>query len=172
MVSSSIALMFGASALAPAFSGPIVRHQDYPERSLRKNETGAQRIELVVEPSGHVRSCRILIPSRHAELDDAACKAAKRAKARPATDRAGQALPGIIRMWVAWMINGVAKSPIEADTILHVSRLPLGVEEPAIATLTLVVSATGRTESCEVERSSGSAARTLSPVGRSSALLS
>lgn len=156
MVFSSIALMLGPSAGPPIFSGPIVRIQYYPERSLQKNETGAQRIELVIEPSGQVRSCRILIASHHAGLDDAACKAAKRAKARPAVDREGVALPGVLRMWVAWMLNGVAKNPIEADTILQVSKLPAGVKEPAVVDLTLVVSAAGMLESCDVERSSGS----------------
>lgn len=150
-------LLIGATATAASFSGPIAHMSDYPERLLREGKTGANRIEVVVAPTGDVLTCRILIPSRYAPFDEAACKAAKRAKAKPASDRADQKIHGVVKMWVAWM-TGPLPSAVGADSILTVSKLPEGVKEGAIAQLALVVDDNNMVESCDVEKSSGSSA--------------
>ena len=151
-----ISFLFAAAAAAVAsFSGPIAHIDDYPEKLLREGKTGADRIEVVVAPSGEVLTCRILIPSRFLAFDEAACRAAKRAKANPASDQAGLKVHGVVKKWIAWM-TGPIPPALSADTILTVSKMPEGIKDGSITELALVVDESGKIASCDVEKSSGS----------------
>lgn len=73
----------------PAPKGPTTRavpnarslavsQDDYPGASLRAEEEGTARVEVVVDTRGRVSACTVIQSSGHSRLDDATCRLAQR----------------------------------------------------------------------------------------------
>lgn len=83
--------------------GRWVTTNDYPSRSLQRDEEGTSRIRLTVGTNGKVTNCTA--SGATAALDAAACKFAKRrARFRPALDRDGNPTTGSYSTSVRWQI--------------------------------------------------------------------
>lgn len=61
----------------------------YPRGAQRALRSGPTEAVVMVDPAGAATQCRIIVPSGHEDLDQAACRAMTKARYRPALDAAG-----------------------------------------------------------------------------------
>ncbi len=101
--------------VAPAFTaqpprpsnGPLgwVTNNDYPQRALQRGWEGDLTYALEIGTDGRVDDCRIVNSSGRSVLDETACRMiSQRARFDPAIDSSGEAIAGIYRGAVSWMI--------------------------------------------------------------------
>lgn len=108
--------------------------------------------DLLVGLSGRVDVCTIAVSSGSSRVDETACaRAARMARYTPARDEAGQPIAALLHQGFA--LNRSLPPP-DLDFGLTVDRAPPG----AVADLRVVADATGKVDTCAVDRSSGSAA--------------
>jgi periplasmic protein TonB len=80
-----------------------VTTNDYPSRSLSREEEGTSRLNMTVGPDGRVTGCSA--SGATAALDAAACQfATRRARFNPALDKAGNPTTGQFSTSVRWVI--------------------------------------------------------------------
>ncbi len=80
-----------------------VTTNDYPSRSLQREEEGTSRLNLTVGANGRVTACSASGAS--AALNNAACKnARRRARFHPAKDKSGRPTTGSYSTSVRWQI--------------------------------------------------------------------
>lgn len=76
----------------------------YPTSALQEGREGATRIRLVIGTDGRVASCEVAISSGHADLDAAACRAARKLSYYPATNAAGEPIDSKGEQLIKWEI--------------------------------------------------------------------
>jgi TonB family protein len=156
------ALLLTGSAVAAEFkTASFVTWKDYPKQSIRRKEEGAMLSLVVTSPKGRVERCETVISSDYPLLDEAACKAIKKARVKPARDRSGEAVHGAFKRWNMFSIPGpnsrMKSFPESVDMELHVNRLPVDTPDYLIVVVNLVVDTEKRVESCDIAVSSGHA---------------
>lgn len=78
---------------------------DYPAAALRAEEQGLVMVVLQVGANGRVSDCRITFSSESAALDAATCRLFRsRARYRPARNADDEAVVGMIREQVRWVL--------------------------------------------------------------------
>ncbi|VXC54180.1 energy transducer TonB [Sphingomonas sp. AX6] len=81
----------GATALNRA---EWFKAEDYPESALYNERQGTVYVAFDILPDGRASGCTVARTSGHADLDRHACRLIQnRARFRPATDTAGNAVP-------------------------------------------------------------------------------
>lgn len=92
--------------------GPILRNKDlisesdYPDESLRDNETGRVGFRVIVTSDGRVGSCRITRSSGYERLDRATCRLIeRRARFDPARDSSGEPVRGWFEGSYTWRVD-------------------------------------------------------------------
>lgn len=129
---------------------------EYPQSAMQRDEDLAVDFSLLVSPEGRVKRCDITQSSGFPEFDRQTCAAlTSRARFKPATDEAGQAVYNIHDGIVALSLNrhgraakGRTPSLPAADMELQVQRLPNGVLEESVGIITKV-DTTGHVIACE-----------------------
>ena len=82
-----------------------VTTEDYPTADVRAGNTGSVRFRVAIDASGRVSDCTILQSSGYPGLDAATCRnVSKRARFDPATDSAGERVPGSYTGTIRWVI--------------------------------------------------------------------
>jgi TonB family protein len=149
---------------------------DYPAEALRNGEQGSVRVALDVDADGRVTACAVTQSSGSRSLDDGTCPLMmRRAAFKPALDRAGRPVPGIVPERVEWRIEpgGAGHGEAAPDTYrgppldpasiaAHFSRDDYPADalrrrEHGTVWFRVDVGANGRVSACTIERSSGSA---------------
>jgi protein TonB len=119
----------GANPSAPQLLNlpELVTSEDYPRVSLLNSEEGTVEVELKVDRTGLVTSCRVAKTSGHIALDEQTC-AVFRARARfePATDRRGRAVNSEYRQKVTWKVAGQAPTPMPRQAWMVRTTIALG----------------------------------------------
>lgn len=104
---------FAADAPKPAASPPVplgspgdwATDLDYPASALKHQAVGTSRFTLDIDVNGLPVGCAITLSSGHSDLDELTCNLLKkRARFRPATDAAGNAVPGKFASAVVWRL--------------------------------------------------------------------
>ncbi len=92
-----------------------VTTDDYPIEALRDLRSGITAVELMIDRTGTVSSCRIVSRSGSDSLDRAACMAIQeRARFSPAVGIAGEAIASRFTKRVVWRIpDAVEPVPVE-----------------------------------------------------------
>ncbi|MBL8647615.1 MAG: TonB family protein [Sphingosinicella sp.] len=157
-------VLFAGPAISADFvNRGFVTADDYPTASIRRNEEGATLSLVVVDPQGKVVRCETIVSSNHPLLDQAACKAIKRARAKPAKDRNGEIVYGAFKRWNLFFMPAPGSRPNSpfpesVDVEYIVNRLPDGSPPYAISVVNVVVDAQGTAESCDIAHSGGAPA--------------
>lgn len=82
-----------------------VTSADYPTEALRQEIGGTVVTALAVNVSGRIDTCRVVISSNSALLDERTCTVlTQRARYSPAQDRAGKPMPATTLLRVRWSI--------------------------------------------------------------------
>lgn len=85
--------------------GNWVTDRDYRSRWVREEMSGTAAFELQIDAKGQVSDCTITRSSGHSALDTATCKLiTKRGRFNPATDSAGNAVPGSYTNAINWVL--------------------------------------------------------------------
>jgi protein TonB len=80
---------------------------DYPGEAVRRRQQGQAFFEMTIGPDGRPVSCRILVSTGAAILDEATCRIMRsRARFIPARDAAGLPTIDIIRHSITWSLRG------------------------------------------------------------------
>lgn len=78
---------------------------DYPREAVRRHQQGRVFFEMTIGPDGRPLSCRILVSSGAASLDEATCRVMRsRARFIPARDAAGLPTVDRIRHSITWTL--------------------------------------------------------------------
>jgi TonB family protein len=92
-----------ATAPEPIAPGNWITNDDYPSAALRAGESGTTLFRLSVSAEGKPTGCTVLESSGSTVLDLQTCAVAgRRARFKPATDKAGAAIPGIFAANFIW----------------------------------------------------------------------
>ena len=93
---------------------------DYPGWAARTGSQGRVVTELVVEKSGRVSACSILVSSGIPDLDRTACeKLRQRARFKPARDEKGIPIASRYEQSVRFVLPGASSLPAERRLILE-----------------------------------------------------
>ncbi|MEE9433813.1 MAG: energy transducer TonB [Sphingorhabdus sp.] len=94
-----------ASAKPRNSRGSWVTQNDYPTRSLQREEEGTTSIRLTVGANGKATACAVTGSSGSSALDRAACKnARRRARFTPAKDKKGNSIAGSYSTRIRWQM--------------------------------------------------------------------
>ncbi len=97
-------------------TSPLINSNDYPSKSLMKEEEGSTSFRLGVSRYGRVIDCDVMKSSGFVTLDAAACTIImRRARFTPAADPAGKPISSSWRNRVRWVIPGDSSAPNTAD---------------------------------------------------------
>lgn len=77
---------------------------DYPGASLRAEEEGVTRVEVIVDTRGRVSACEVIQSSGHSRLDEATCRIAQRRWRFSAAERDGEKIDSRFQQNVRWQI--------------------------------------------------------------------
>lgn len=79
---------------------------DYPAKAFRERREGVVRYRLHFGVNGRVSRCDIIQSSRHADLDDATCRyARRRALFMPTTNGNAEPIPGALTYTYQWTVS-------------------------------------------------------------------
>ncbi|WP_100260970.1 energy transducer TonB [Qipengyuania seohaensis] len=93
---------------------------DYPNWAARSGTQGRVVTELVIEKSGRVSACRIIVSSDIPDLDRTACeKLRQRARFKPARDEKGIPIASRYEQSVRFVLPGATSLPKERRVILE-----------------------------------------------------
>lgn len=116
---------------APRLLSPdrLLGEDDYPILARRALAEGTVRARLSVDAEGRVDACEVLASAGHAALDQATCRALRRARFVPARDAAGAAVAGTLAQNVRWRLPafevGAPRIVLERGADQRVSRCEL-----------------------------------------------
>lgn len=89
----------------PKFASPWVTHADYPSGAIYREQSGTVKYLLLIDATGKVEECRVLVSSRVANLDEITCRLINsRARFEPAIGPDGQPAKGNFISSVRWEI--------------------------------------------------------------------
>lgn len=78
---------------------------DYPSDAVKDDASGRVRVGLLIDQSGRIAKCKILVASGHSSLDETTCRILKlRARFRPAKDIDGKPIPGAVTQTIDWLL--------------------------------------------------------------------
>lgn len=145
-----------AAAGAQFISTPPVL--DVDPALARRMKSGVEYLTLETNTSGAIIGCHVRISDGSAYEDARNCKRLQKLKATPATDQSGQAsYSKDIVVMIAW--GGFDPRRLRWSNpnsiYLEVNRLPDGIHSDAITHVMMVVSTSGKIETCDVSGSSG-----------------
>ena len=84
----------------------ILRHTDYPDQSIDKEQSGTVTVALLIDETGKVADCTVIGTSRSAFLDVQSCAIVKiRAKFQPAIGMDGKPAKGSFVQRVTWRLE-------------------------------------------------------------------
>lgn len=89
----------------PMSAAGLISQDDYPADSRRNGEHGTVAVRLDITAEGRVGACTVIDSSGFANLDAATCRLlSRRARFRPARDRAGNAVPDSLVQRITWRL--------------------------------------------------------------------
>ena len=88
--------------------------------------------DLLINPSGGVETCSVILSSGFQDLDQATCALIQtRARFVPATDAGGHTMYSVTRSPpITWSLGSFHTVPVEPDYDLTINRAPDGVRLP------------------------------------------
>jgi len=99
----------------PTFDPPswtLFSDDDYPPSAAAIGAQGTVRVQLLVGTSGRAEACQVVTTSGNAALDTATCRIlVRRAKLRPALDKAGKPVAGPVLSTITWRLAEEAPQP-------------------------------------------------------------
>ena len=137
----------------------LFSNEDYPAVAVRKGEEGDVVADLLINPAGAVETCKIVLSSGFAELDDATCALLqRRAHFIPAKDGAGKPMYAVVRTPpITWSLGSFRGFPVPPDYDLMINRAPVGVELPVEFMVDYLVTRDGKSRDCELSGKSAPA---------------
>ena len=123
---------------------------DYPAEAVRKGEQGEVVADLLVNPTGGVETCSVVLSSGFADLDQATCAVIHtRARFMPAKDAAGKATYDIVRTPpIVWSVGTFRFYPLEPDYELLINQAPTDVHLPLAFKVDYLVTRDGKSQNC------------------------
>ena len=104
----------------PINFGEVFASDNYPFWASQIGDQGSVKFRLSIDPAGRVTDCTIVVPSRHATLNQPTCDLIlARARFSPATDRRGRGVATSYSRQVRWTMPPPAPSPVR-DQFLRV----------------------------------------------------
>lgn len=101
-----------ATAQVDAPRPPLITARDYPREALRHFQTGIVRVQLVIDPTGRVAGCHVVVSSGFPALDGETCTLLRaRARFTPARDEEGKATSDNYVQGITWRIGRVSSDP-------------------------------------------------------------
>ena len=106
--------------------------------------------DLLINPSGGVETCSIVLSSGSPSLDQATCALLhKRARFTPAKDATGRAEYDVFRSPpITWSLGSFRSFPVPPDYDLMINRAPDGVRLPVEFKVDFLVTRDGRSQNC------------------------
>lgn len=122
--SGAMVFLFAADLSQPGSPadnpGTWITSDDYPIRAMMEEMEGTTGFRLSYDAGGMPKTCDIISPSGHAELDAATCRLVmERARFNPGRDQAGKPVGGTYRTRVRWQIPRGAGAPDPAMAFLE-----------------------------------------------------
>lgn len=135
-----VAQQFAAGVSAPRPYVPIAQlfsFEDYPGRSLERQEYGIVSAVLHVSKEGKGTLCEVTETSGFPAIDVATCSIAKmRARFDPARDAAGNAVESAFPYSISWVVGERSQKNWKFELPIEVARLPPGYRAPMQARVT------------------------------------
>lgn len=147
------ALAVVLAALAPVPMTPpqqgLISVQDYPQYALDHHQEGSVATQLVVDPSGRVDSCKVIISSGFADLDTTTCRLlTRRARFSPARAEDGRPIYGLYRSLINWTLDPSKRTALGPYAELTLNQAPPGVSLPAEVWVSYVIDPSGKLSNC------------------------
>lgn len=102
---AALGLTFATAAAARASESSIPSN-NYPAKALREDRQGEVGFRLIVDETGRPESCEVTKSSGYEDLDQATCvEVMRRARFKPATDKAGKPIKGTFSSTFRWVIK-------------------------------------------------------------------
>ena len=133
----------------------LISFEDYPEKSMKRDEYGIVSALLHVSKEGKATSCAVTETSGFPTLDAATCSLAKmRARFDPALGLDGNAVDSDYPYSSAWSIGEHSPKNWKFELPLEVSHIPTSYRKPMQARV--IFDASGHMAACETTETSGS----------------
>lgn len=148
-----IGLLMGMPPTPPTIPPrAIFAYTDYPDSALRAGHQGVVRFRAVIDPSGRIAHCDIVLSSGFEDLDDLTCLLVKkRIKASPARGSDGAATYSTLSSGATWLLPGLRfefPPAKQADLQLTVNKLPAGVTNRPAMRFVIEVDPEGKILAC------------------------
>ncbi len=140
---------------------------DYPRQAFNKGISGYAVTTLLIDPTGEVESCEVVLSEKHPAFGPAVCAAVARKKPhyRPATDGSGAPIYGVVRGISNFSMPAMSRPqassvPKLAPTaVLRVSKLPSGASSPLDIEVVGLFDDSGSLEQCALSAESAAYAQ-------------
>lgn len=146
-----------AFALAAALSGAVIADGavlEAVETLPSASRASGGGVELVVDPSGKVRSCRALVTVGGDDVADALCRRLDHARLQPARGAAGDKAYGLVRVFAQRVPSGSGHerwlNGLRPEIEITLASRPAGLPDDGVVTANVAVSADGGITACSV----------------------